>query len=207
MGDTNERLKTIRKELGISQKDMASSLGFKQSYYSDVENGKRNVTGKVIESLQKKFNVSSDWILTGNGNHFLTISEKIIPSKNVPPAYYTAEISKGIDFIRRFHSELEKENKSLHELLVNISIITRFQLFIKQFEKEYLKDFDKKSIPFDTLDNYKEYKAQFISKLSEYEHLKPILKKLSKAILQFYADFKPFDKENIIENHFDTSNS
>lgn len=73
--DTNNRLKQVREALRLSQKDFSEQLGVKQSYYSEVENSKRPVGHKIISSLLDKFQVSSDWMLTGKGDINITNSE------------------------------------------------------------------------------------------------------------------------------------
>lgn len=36
-------LRTIRKQSGFSQEDLAEKAGFSRSYYTEIETGKRNV--------------------------------------------------------------------------------------------------------------------------------------------------------------------
>jgi transcriptional regulator with XRE-family HTH domain len=73
--ETTDRLKQLRKYLRLSQKELSEQIGLKQSYYSDVENGKRNLTAKIADSLKKNFNISSDWLMHDIGDMKLTISD------------------------------------------------------------------------------------------------------------------------------------
>ena len=67
----NNKLTLIKSSLKLNQVEFAKKLGVAQSYLSDLEKGKREVTSKLIISLIREFNVSSDWLLADKGNMFL----------------------------------------------------------------------------------------------------------------------------------------
>lgn len=64
----NERLKQIRKKLGLSQVEFAKKLGMKQGGYSDVERGKNKVSAAILLALQETFKVNPGWIRNGQGD-------------------------------------------------------------------------------------------------------------------------------------------
>lgn len=64
------RFSMVREKLGFSQKDLADSLGIQKSVVSEIESGKRDLSKNVMISLMNKFNVSTDWLLTGEGEMF-----------------------------------------------------------------------------------------------------------------------------------------
>lgn len=64
------RILMVREKLGFSQKDLADSLGIQKSVVSEIESGKRELSKNVMISLMNKFNVSTDWLLTGEGEMF-----------------------------------------------------------------------------------------------------------------------------------------
>lgn len=57
------RLKTLRKENGVSQKELAEYLNIKQNTYSQYETGKRELPIDFLIKLAKYYNVSTDYIL------------------------------------------------------------------------------------------------------------------------------------------------
>lgn len=59
----NKRLKQIREEKGISQKDVANALGVTISCYSNYEQGIRLPSIEVVIKICKFFNVSADYLL------------------------------------------------------------------------------------------------------------------------------------------------
>lgn len=67
MNSLSDRLKTARKANNLSQAEVAGYIdGFSQSAYSQLESGKSKTTTKMIE-LARLFNVSADWLATGQG--------------------------------------------------------------------------------------------------------------------------------------------
>ena len=57
------RLKDLREDLDIKQRDVAEFLHIKQSTYSQHENEQRQLPIEVLISLAKFYNVSTDYIL------------------------------------------------------------------------------------------------------------------------------------------------
>lgn len=71
----NERIKLLRKELGLSQDAFAEKLGLTKNYISLVENGNRNLSEQSIKVLCSTLNVKSEWLRTGNGEMFIEKSK------------------------------------------------------------------------------------------------------------------------------------
>ncbi len=57
-----ERLKTIREQREYKQKEIAQYLGTTQQYYSDYENGKRDIPIRIYLKLANFYNVSIDYL-------------------------------------------------------------------------------------------------------------------------------------------------
>ncbi|MBX9720727.1 MAG: helix-turn-helix transcriptional regulator [Candidatus Obscuribacterales bacterium] len=53
-----------RKELGLSQTDLASKAGLHRTYISDVENGKRNFSLGTLYSLSSTLKISMTQLIT-----------------------------------------------------------------------------------------------------------------------------------------------
>ncbi|AFL83521.1 putative transcriptional regulator [Belliella baltica DSM 15883] len=51
------RLKTLRKEKGLSQEELAEKSGLNRPYISGIEQGKRNVSLEVMEKLAEALGV------------------------------------------------------------------------------------------------------------------------------------------------------
>lgn len=63
MGSFPERLRFLRQKKGITQKEIADSLGIANSSYSLYEKGAREPNFEMLEKIAKYFNVSIDYLL------------------------------------------------------------------------------------------------------------------------------------------------
>jgi|GEM_PF-284220 transcriptional regulator with XRE-family HTH domain len=69
-----ERLKELRKALGLKQYEFAKKLNIKRTTYTNYETGHNNPTDAVIGLICRTFNVNEKWLRTGEGEMFIDIS-------------------------------------------------------------------------------------------------------------------------------------
>lgn len=67
----NERIKDLRKELGLSQAEFASRIGLSQHTVSYMEKKGGSITNSNIMLICHEFNVSDNWLRTGTGDMFV----------------------------------------------------------------------------------------------------------------------------------------
>ena len=58
-----KRIKDLREDNDLLQKDIASILGISQQYYSEYENWKWTITISHLITLAKYYNVSIDYLV------------------------------------------------------------------------------------------------------------------------------------------------
>ena len=58
-----KRIKDLREDNVLLQKDIAGILGISQQYYSEYENGKRTITISHLITLAKYYDVSIDYLV------------------------------------------------------------------------------------------------------------------------------------------------
>jgi transcriptional regulator with XRE-family HTH domain len=68
------RLRAVRKKLGINQGEFARRMGLTQAALSTIEVGKTKLTEKNIKLICVTFNVSEQWLRTGEGEMFGSLS-------------------------------------------------------------------------------------------------------------------------------------
>jgi transcriptional regulator with XRE-family HTH domain len=73
-----KRIREVRKKLGLSQFQFAAHLGCGRSNISQIENGFFFPTASLLAALKSKFNVSLDWLFSGEGSMFTGEKEKHI---------------------------------------------------------------------------------------------------------------------------------
>lgn len=66
----NIRLRELRKQLELTLEEFGKKLGVTKTAISRLENGERNMTEQMIISICREFNVSEDWLRTGEGEMF-----------------------------------------------------------------------------------------------------------------------------------------
>lgn len=67
----NARIKEVREAKGLSQADFAEMLNLKRNSISLIEVGKRNPSDRTIVDICNTFNVSEEWLRTGEGEMFV----------------------------------------------------------------------------------------------------------------------------------------
>jgi transcriptional regulator with XRE-family HTH domain len=66
----NERIKAVRKTLGISQRDFCGGIYLSHSFFVNIDTGARNSNHRVTELICTKYKANKDWLLTGKGDMF-----------------------------------------------------------------------------------------------------------------------------------------
>lgn len=71
----NQRISEIRNRLNLTQEEFAKRISFGRSAISLIEGGNRAVNDKFIKLVCDEFNVSEEWLRTGEGEMFRTESD------------------------------------------------------------------------------------------------------------------------------------
>lgn len=66
----NERLKALRKALGLTQEQFAERIGVKRGAIANYEIGRNTPVDAVFSLICKEFNVNGNWLRTGSGEMF-----------------------------------------------------------------------------------------------------------------------------------------
>lgn len=66
----NQRVKQVRKELHLSQKDFGHRLGIGQAGVSWIEQAGNTLTDGRIAQICKEFSISENWLRTGEGEMY-----------------------------------------------------------------------------------------------------------------------------------------
>lgn len=67
----NERIKKLRKELGLNQEKFGERLGITKTAVSKMELGTYNTTETMIRLICNEFHANEEWLRTGEGDIFL----------------------------------------------------------------------------------------------------------------------------------------
>lgn len=61
-----ENLKRIRKEMKLTQQEMANRIGISQSYFADIEHNRKNISLAVVLRISQGLDVSVNKLINGN---------------------------------------------------------------------------------------------------------------------------------------------
>ena len=73
-----ERVKEIRKALGLTLDKFGEKLGVTKQTVSRIENGVNNLTDQMAISICREYNVNYDYLMAGDGEMFDNLPETIL---------------------------------------------------------------------------------------------------------------------------------
>lgn len=107
-----ERVREIRKEMGMTLESFAKRLGVGKTAISKLENGDRNLTEQMARSICREYNVNYDYLIYGEGAMFGTLPQTTLDE--LCNQYNLDELDRQIiDLYVSFPKELREEVKKL----------------------------------------------------------------------------------------------
>lgn len=56
-----KKIKQLRNELEFTQEEFATQLGISQAYYSDIERGKKPISGRLLDKMKKNWDIGDSY--------------------------------------------------------------------------------------------------------------------------------------------------
>jgi transcriptional regulator with XRE-family HTH domain len=144
----NKRIKKVRKNLHLTQQEFSKYLHISQSYLSNIETGKFDVTVKIIKDICNLFNINELWLRTGFGemkNEAFSMDEYV--RKKKMNALQLDLIKSLLDYHHNLIPELiRKLEPSLYEIqdqiviIIDNSIEEQVESFRQELEAEKLNN-------------------------------------------------------------------
>jgi transcriptional regulator with XRE-family HTH domain len=66
-----ERIRQLRKNLGLNQTEFGRRIGVKQTTIAGYETGSKNPMDAVLTAICREFDVREEWLKTGKGKMFI----------------------------------------------------------------------------------------------------------------------------------------
>lgn len=112
----NERIKELRKTLGLTLKEFGEKLCVSDAAISRIEKGNRNLTDQMFKTICREFNVNEDWLRNGEGDMFVQMS------RDEEIASFINSVDGCNDsFKKRFIKMLSSLNESEWEVLEKVA--------------------------------------------------------------------------------------
>lgn len=74
----NERIKILRKTLGLTMEKFGDRLGVKKNTVSQWEHGINDISDYMFKSICREFDVNEEWLRNGTGSMFRTLTRSEI---------------------------------------------------------------------------------------------------------------------------------
>lgn len=114
----NERLKLLRKTLGLSQQAFGEKIGITKTSISRLEKDERNPSEQTIKSICREFNVNYAWLMEGVGDMFSDLPETLIDE--VAEEYELDDLDKLL--VKRYMQLPPEKRKVIKEYLESVFI-------------------------------------------------------------------------------------
>ena len=89
MSKVNERIKKLRKSLGLTQQEFSDRIKVKRNTVATYEMGRSMPSDAAISLICREFNVNETWLRTGEGDMFKPVN------RDQEIADFMADILKG----------------------------------------------------------------------------------------------------------------
>lgn len=73
-----ERVREIRKELGLTLEKFGEKLGVKKNAISQLENGRNALTDQMVKAICREYNVNYDYLMNGEGEMFDDLPQTVL---------------------------------------------------------------------------------------------------------------------------------
>lgn len=113
----NERIKLLRKELGLNQTDFGEKIGIKVSQASYIEKAGNPVTQRVVQLICTVFNISEKWLTEGKGDMYTSDEDAIL--EKLTNMYDLSE--DQVIFVRRWLELPDSAREAVVEYVFSIA--------------------------------------------------------------------------------------
>lgn len=112
-----DRLKMLRKNLGLTQQEFADRLKVSRNNIASYETGKSNLGDAIISLICREFNVNEIWFRTGEGEIFveMDLEDELMQWAG------TVLAAEPDDFKKRFIRMLSRLSENEWELLAKMA--------------------------------------------------------------------------------------
>lgn len=113
-----ERVKTVRKSLGLTLEKFGEKLGVQKNAISAIENGRNSLTDQMLKSICREYGVREEWLRSGEGDPFgaQTKNQRILAFANQVMA------DEDESFRKRLVDALSRLDESEWEVLEKIAL-------------------------------------------------------------------------------------
>jgi len=113
----NERLRQLRKKLGLTQQEFADKLGIPRNNIAGYETGKRSPSEAAVALICREFGANEEWLRKGKGEMFA-------PKIETPADYLAREYGLGDDevvLIEKFAGLRSGQRRAIIDYMTSVA--------------------------------------------------------------------------------------
>lgn len=115
----NERIKTLRKSLGLTQEEFSAKIGLSRNFITQIESGAKTPSDRTLKDICRIFNISYIWLTEGCGEMEESTDRAIMARID---AIMTGENETAKNIFKAFSKLDESEWKLLEKIIDDISM-------------------------------------------------------------------------------------
>ena len=119
--EEGQRVRELRKELGLTLEKFGKPLGVTKTTISRIEKGGNAVTSQMLKSICREFNVNENWLRTGEGEMFKKLNRQQELAQLAATLFKEEEDSFKSRLIMALAQLNEKEWELLEEIAEKIT--------------------------------------------------------------------------------------
>lgn len=151
MTDIGTRLKLVRNEWGLTQKEFAARIGVTNAHISKIEKGLTVPSNSLTKLICQQFKVSEQWLVYGKGPHFVEDLWSVEDEAMYSATDKFNKLLKKDGIVRSIMVELESlyaeiidpplksELQTIEYLTLCLKLITHIEYYVSD-QKKGLKD-------------------------------------------------------------------
>lgn len=112
-----KRIKQIRIDTGMTQKEFGETLGLSRDAYANIENNRVKTNNTFIQLLCSVFSVNENWLRTGNGEVYTKTKKDYI--ETLGKTYSLDELDKAI--LDNYLSLSIEKRKIIKEYILSVA--------------------------------------------------------------------------------------
>ena len=112
-----ERVRAVRKQLGLSQTEFAARMGMTQGYVTNIERNIREVNSRLAKLICDTYSVSETWLASGEGDMFQDNEHLMLANLMKKHKLNSAEVALMAAFFKLTAIQREAAMIYLHGLI------------------------------------------------------------------------------------------
>lgn len=116
----HNRIKELREILSLTQEEFGKKIGSARNTIANYENGNRNPSNAVVNSICREFNVNEEWLRSGEGEMFVQVPEEDQYSKAAASLLKEDDVF-AMEAIKLYHSLSSEQRAAVKNFILQLA--------------------------------------------------------------------------------------